>query len=80
VAEGYCDADWGINLHKLTTTSSRSESGAVFSPDGSKVVFSGQNLDERKADLFLVDADGTELDRISDTPGRDGYPLAWQPG
>ena len=75
----WVDAD-GSNLHKLTTTFSRSESGPVFSPDGSKVVFSRLNRQASTSDLYLVDMDGTDANRLTDTPDRDEYPLAWEPG
>ena len=74
----WVDAD-GSNLHKLTTTFSKSESGPVFSPDGSKVVFSRLNRHASHADLYLVDTEGADADQLTDTPDRDEYPLAWEP-
>ncbi len=61
----------GSNLHKLTTTFSKSESGAVFSR---------LNRHASNSDLYLVDTGGTDADQLTDTPDRDEYPLEWEPG
>ena len=47
------------NLHKLTDRFSKSESGPVFSPDGTEIVFSQLDPQAAKSDLWLMDPDGT---------------------
>jgi len=69
----------GTNLHRLTHTFSTSEFGPVFSPDGNKIVFSSLARHARDADLRLMNADGTARDKLTDTPERDEYPVAWRP-
>jgi Tol biopolymer transport system component len=69
----------GSNLHKLTDTSSKSESGPVFSPDGTEIVFSRIDPPAANADLWLMDPDGTNVTQLTDTPADSEYPLAWQP-
>ena len=69
----------GSNLHKLTDTFSKSESGPVFSPDGTEIVFSLLDPQATNTDLWLMALDGTNLTQLTDTPARSEYPLAWQP-
>ena len=54
----------------------------AWSPDGSRIAFmaqepgaSGSNPDYN---IFVMDADGTDVTRLTDTPGEDGWP-AWSP-
>lgn len=69
----------GSNLHKLTDTFSKSESGPVFSPHGTEIVFSLLDPQATNTDLWLMDPNGTILSQLTDTPAVDEYPLAWQP-
>jgi Tol biopolymer transport system component len=69
----------GSNLHKLTDTFSKSESGPVFSPDGTEMVFSLLDPHATNSDLWLMAPDGTNLTQLTGTPARSEYPLAWQP-
>jgi Tol biopolymer transport system component len=69
----------GSNLHKLTDTFSTSESGPVFSPDGTQIVFSLMGPHDTNADLWLMDPDGANETQLTDTPSSSEYPLAWQP-
>ena len=62
----------GSNLRDLTNTKFKSESSAVYSPDGTEVVFS------RSSDLWLIHPDGSELTRLTNTP-RGEYSIAWRP-
>ena len=59
-------------------------SSPVFSPDGSKVVFVRrieEYVDDRgeNTDLFVVDADGTGLRRLTRTPGQPELYPSWDP-
>jgi Tol biopolymer transport system component len=67
------------NLHKLTDTFSKSESGPVFSPDGTEIVFSQLDPQAANSDLWLMDPNGTIIGQLTDTPAVSEYPLAWQP-
>ncbi len=69
----------GSHLHNLTDTDSLSEAGPVFSPDGTKIVFSRSDQSGGKGDLWLMDRDGTNLVQRTDTADGDEYPLAWRP-
>jgi Tol biopolymer transport system component len=68
----------GSNLHKLTDTFSKDESGPIFSPDGAEIVFSITGAGAANADLWFMDPNGTILGQLTDTPAVDEYPLAWQ--
>jgi Tol biopolymer transport system component len=69
----------GSNLHKLTDTFLKSESGPVFSPDGTQIVFSVLDPQATNPDLWLMDPNGTILGQLTDTPAVEEHPLAWQP-
>jgi uncharacterized protein YjdB len=49
---------------------------AVFSPDRTKVAFSSNRA--TNYDLYLMDADGRNLERLTSNPGNEGEP-AWTP-
>ncbi len=49
-----------------------------WSPDGSRIVFSGVGRGERGFDLYVMNADGSEVERITDLPGDERAP-AWSP-
>jgi TolB protein len=51
-----------------------------FSPDGRKVIYASNagSRDGREFDLWLVDAQGGEPERITTAPGFDGFPQ-WSP-
>jgi parallel beta-helix repeat protein len=49
-----------------------------FSPDGSKVVFGGAPTGSANVDVWVVDADGGHLTRLTTPPGFDRMP-AWSP-
>jgi TolB protein len=54
----------------------------AWSPDGTKIAFMGQEPgaagNDPNYDIFLMNADGTGLKRLTDAPGADGWP-AWSP-
>ena len=56
----------------------------VYSPDGSKIAFA-RNIEEygedrgEDVDLFVIDADGTGLRRLTRTPGRAELFPSWDP-
>jgi TolB protein len=47
-----------------------------WSPDGSRIVFS--NTVDGNADLYVMDADGTHIQRLTDQSAEDRYPT-WSP-
>jgi Tol biopolymer transport system component len=51
-----------------------------MSPSGKKIIFSS-NMDDPKSrefDLYLMNADGTDLERVTTAPSFDGFPM-WSP-
>lgn len=59
-------------------------SSPVFSPDGSEIALSrrirGYGKDaEEDSDLYILDADGTNLRRLTHTPGRPELSPSWDP-
>jgi Tol biopolymer transport system component len=72
------DAD-GSNLHRLTRTTTASESAPVFSPDGTLIVFSVLDAAANRDDLWTMNADGSNITQLTNTAKRSEYSLAWQP-
>jgi len=68
----------GAGRRKLTDTASRSETGPIFSPDGTNV-FSKLDTEGRDWDLRLMGSDGRNLGKIVNTPTQAEAPLAWLP-
>jgi Tol biopolymer transport system component len=54
----------------------------AWSPDGTKIAFMSQEADAGGNDpnynIFVVNADGSGLRRLTDAPGEDGFP-SWSP-
>lgn len=53
-------------------------SGFTWSPDSTKLVFSGMRISESDYDLFRINVDGTGLARITDNTWDEQHP-AWSP-
>jgi Tol biopolymer transport system component len=68
----------GSDLHRLTHTTDW-ESGAVFSPDGLRIVYSKRIAGTQTSNLWTMDADGANQAVFLHTPHRDEYPRAWRP-
>ena len=53
-----------------------------FHPDGKRILFSSNHPDPRgrNFDLWLVNDDGTGLERLTTDPTFDGFPMFWPDG
>jgi Tol biopolymer transport system component len=74
----------GSDLVRLTSSPRRNDYGPVWAPDGSRVVFTSAVLPSRRGrippgDLRLMDPDGTDGERLTDSRRRDEYSRSWQP-
>lgn len=49
----------------------------VFSPDGTRIAFS--RMEDVYQDLYVIDVDGTNLQRITNTDAFDEKPTSWSP-
>src|SRR5215218_2145587 len=76
------DAD-GTNQTNLTNTPDTNEGQPAWSPDGTKIAFTGPgDLNEdgiRLGDVYIIDADGTNRTNLTDTPNRRDYQPSWAP-
>lgn len=59
-------------LNQLTDLAMGAET-PVFSPDGRRIVFAAY-VGENNNDVFIMDADGENLKRLTNGPGYDGHP------
>ena len=73
---GLMDAG-GFVVKKLTTeATTRPNISPVWSPDGSRIAFVGAS--EEGFDLYVMNADGTDITKLTDLPGDETQP-AWSP-
>jgi Tol biopolymer transport system component len=72
-ATGFTQSSIG-ELHKLSNIES---SYPFWSPDGSRIVFQSNRIDEN-SEIYIMNADGTGLVRLTFAPGDDQTP-AWSP-
>ncbi len=70
----------GANRHRIRLD--RYFEYGAWSPDASKIVFMSQETDASGNDpnynIYVMNADGTGLRQLTDTPGEDGFP-SWSP-
>jgi Tol biopolymer transport system component len=71
------DIDGG-NPHRLTQITFADDNFPSWSPDGRRIVFNSGSP-RGGFDLYVIDADGTNLLRLTDHSGWEFEP-AWQPG
>jgi len=78
---------WGVNAYGLrtstakmddikTVTNAEADTAPALSPDGSKIVFMSKREDNW--DIYVTNADGSGLNRLTTDPARDGLPV-WSP-
>src|SRR5215207_7895146 len=77
------DAD-GTNQTNLTNTPDTNEGQPAWSPDGTKIAFTGPGaLNEDNSgglgDVYVMDADGTNRTNLTDTPDDLDYQPSWAP-
>jgi Tol biopolymer transport system component len=67
----------GTGLTRLTNTAQQ-ECGPAWSPDGSRIAFH-VNTNDLNGSQFIMDADGQNAKRLTDTPNVCDGPPAWSP-
>jgi TolB protein len=66
----------GTRLQRLTR-GGRGESPA-WSPDGKRIAFMSSRATGSQYDIYVMNANGSQIRRLTSSPGEDGYP-AWSP-
>jgi hypothetical protein len=74
---------WAVRPDGTDDTSLSSVSGVLggapaWSPDGSRLAFMGRTSDERRVGIYVINADGSEPQRLTPTTFEAQYP-AWSP-
>jgi Tol biopolymer transport system component len=75
-------AGGGAPTNVSSNPSVYSDSEPAWSPDGSRILFVSDRLDSRKnsqLDLWVMNADGSDIQRVTNTPVRDESDPAWSP-
>src|SRR5215218_9078320 len=77
------DAD-GTNQTNLTNTPDINEGQPAWSPDGTKIAFTGPGTPNEDGsgglgDVYVMDADGTNRTNLTDTPDFLEYRPSWAP-
>ena len=59
--------------HSVKTLTTEWDNFPYWSPSGDLIVFTRQTSDDRDFDVFTIRPDGTDLKRLTATPGSDGH-------
>ena len=76
VLAALCAVGW-LAVSRLARPSLIREGAPSWSPDGKRIVFYAERNDQ-PADLFVMDADGSNIRQLTHTAAAEGYP-SWSP-
>jgi serine/threonine protein kinase len=82
VFKGWGNTPVGLNLASLSlediqrVTDSEKDTAPVLSPDGQRIAFMSRR--DENWEIYIVNADGSNLQRVTDDPADDGLPT-WSP-
>lgn len=65
------DAD-GSNVTQITHNEDTHAFFPVWSPDSTKIAYTGNTLNSAQFDVYVMDADGSNVVQVTDSPGFDG--------
>ncbi len=77
----YVMEDDGTKRRRLTKNTVSKDFYPRWSPDGKRIAFirdMDRNMDQTSSELFIMNADGTNVQRLTDNNVSDGYP-SWSP-
>lgn len=61
------------------TSSDGFEGVGLWSPDGTQIAFAGSTTADAPGDVYVVNADGSALRRVTDTDDQEEQPSGWSP-
>lgn len=64
---------------RLTDNENLDQLGPAWSPDGSKIAFYGRANYRSNGDIYIMDADGSNIINLTDSPDNDDLYPAWSP-
>jgi TolB protein len=70
--------DDGRQLIKLTSGES-SNYFPSWSPDGKKIAYTSSGPYPKGSDIYIIDANGSNIINLTDTPDIDDYLPVWSP-
>jgi len=68
----------GSGVTRLTGGPEREATAPAWSPDGSRIAFSGYREDDDNADIYTMNADGSGVTRLTSDPAADFF-ASWSP-
>lgn len=73
------NANGAANRRQLTFDEDLDQLGATWSPDGSKIAFYGRDNYRSNGDIYIMNADGTDVVNVTDSPNNDDLYPSWSP-
>jgi hypothetical protein len=64
---------------QLTTNAELNQTGPEWSPDGSRIAFYAYRETGGNADIYVMNADGTGINNLTNTPDADDRYVSWSP-
>jgi Tol biopolymer transport system component len=64
---------------ELSSLLGASDLEPAWSPDGSRILFVSDRPDQTQLDLWVMNANGSDAQRVTNTPSRDERDPAWSP-
>ena len=79
VGQIYTSNDDGSDIQQITNDANNSSNNPVWSPDGTKIAYTGEDFGDQSSQIFVMNADGTnKVDLTNDDNTQNSNPT-WSP-